>query len=66
MAPPHSHETCERGQAHGSHLKSYLGIFRSQAAPSHLNTNIDPLSYHTPSRSTEIPSGGRKYTGIGL
>ena len=39
---------------------------RSQAAPSHLNTNLDPLSYHTPSRSTEIPSGGRKYTGIGL
>ena len=27
MAPPHSHETCERGQARGSHLKSYLGIF---------------------------------------
>ena len=39
---------------------------RSQAAPSHLNTNLGPLSYHTPSRSTEIPSGGRKYTEIGL
>ena len=39
---------------------------RSQAAPSHLNTNLDPLSYHTPSRSTEIPSGGRKYTETGL
>ena len=39
---------------------------RSRAAPSHLNTNLGPLSYHTPSRSTEIPSGGRKYTEIGL
>ena len=39
---------------------------RSQTAPSHLITNLDPLSYHTPSRSTEIPSGGRKYTETGL